>query len=215
MNMVEAKNILALYNNLSLIDKLHIYIRLRRLPFEIVEKYVAKKGNILDFGCGHGFFSLYLSKKSGNRSIVGVDISKEKIKTASDSKHSEKVSFKYAINSMSFLSKKFNYSCIVILNVFYLMDRENQKEAIRRASDSLKYGGKLLIIEPDASLKIRTFYEIIRESIMLKFLKRTKGAKLTYNTKQWWVENLKKYFGKVEYFNLGNRKHHLLYVCVK
>lgn len=215
MNAIEAKGILSLYRNLSFIDKLHIYIRLRRLPFEIVEKYVARKGNILDFGCGHGFFSLYLSKKSRNRNIVGVDISKEKIKIASDSKHSESVSFNCDPDSISFLNKKFNYSCIVILSVLYLLDRKSQQDVVKRASESLKCGGRLLIIEPDASLKLKTFYEIIRESIMLKFLKRTKGTSLTYNTKQWWVENLRKYFRKVECFSLGNRKHHLLYVCVK
>lgn len=215
MNAIEAKDILSLYENLSFIDKLHIYIRLRRLPFEVVEKYVARKGNILDFGCGHGFFSLYLSKKSRNRNIVGVDISKEKIKIASDSNHSGKVSFRYDSDSMSFLNEKYNYSSIVILSVLYLLDRKDQKEAIKRASESLKYGGRLLIIESDASFKFKTFYETIRESIMLRILKRTKGTRLTYNTKQWWIENLSKYFRKVEYFSLGNRKHHLLYVCEK
>lgn len=214
MNATEAKSILSLYKNLSFLDKVHIYIRLRRLPFEVVEKYVPKKGKILDFGCGHGFFSLYLSKKSKNRTVIGVDISKEKINAASDSSHSDKVSFKYDPNSMSFFNKLY-YSSIVILSVLYLLGRKDQQDLLKKASGALKAGGKLLIIEPDASLKIKTFYEIIRESIMLKLLKRTKGAKLTYNTKDWWIENLKKYFRKVEYFNLNNRKHHLLYICTK
>lgn len=211
----ESKKILALYKNISPVDKLHIYIRLRRIPFDFVEKFVPKKGKILDFGCGHGFFSLYVSQKSKDRVIIGVDISKEKIKTAASSKHSSKVSFKYSLDTISYLSKKLYYNCIVALNVLYLLKRKDQQDMLKRASNALAYGGKLLIIEPDASLKFRTFYEIIRESIMLSLLKRTKGSSLTYNTRAWWMKNLNKYFKKVECIKLRNKKHHVLFVCTK
>lgn len=215
MNAVEAKKILSLYKNLSFFDRLHIYIRLRRLPFEIIEKYVSKKGNILDFGCGHGFFSLYISEKSPQRQIIGVDISKEKIDIAKASKHSNKVSFKYTPGSMFFLQKKDAYNSIVIINVLYLLKRKEQKEILEKASKALIQGGNLLIVEPDASLKFSTFYEIMRESIMLNLLRRTKGSGLTYNTKEWWIKNLKKYFSKISYVQFASRKHHGLYVCTK
>ncbi|MBI2613578.1 MAG: class I SAM-dependent methyltransferase [Candidatus Levybacteria bacterium] len=215
MNKTEAKKILSLYKNLSFFDRFHIYIRLRRLPFETIEKYIPKNGKILDFGCGHGFFSLYMSQKSPARNIIGVDISKEKINVAKASKHSNKVSFSYDLRSMSFLEKQLDYDCIVIINVLYLLRRKEQEKVLEKASKALVKNGKLLIVEPDANLKFRTFYEIIRESIMLKLLRRTQGKGLTFNTKEWWIENLKKYLKKVEVREFPNKKHHLLYICTK
>lgn len=214
MKVLEAKKITSSYKKISLISKLHIYIRLRRLPFEIVEKYVPKKGQILDFGCGHGFFSIYLSQKSKARVITGIDIDKEKIENANSSVHGKNVTFKHSNNPIVYLSKRF-YNSIVILNVLYLLKREDQEEIIEKAYLSLEKGGTLLIIEPDATLKLRTFYEICRESIMLKLFHLTKGNTLTYNTKNWWMLRLKKQFKEVKCIKLGNRKHHLLYVCTK
>lgn len=215
MNAGEAKKILSLYKDLSAVDRLHIYVRLRRLPFEVVEKYIPKKGKILDFGCGHGFFSLYISSKSKQREIIGVDISAKKVSTANSSVHDKTVSFKYSQKTATFLEKKSYYSAIAILNVLYLMKREDQEKILEAASTALVKGGKLLIIEPDANLKIRTFYEIMRESIMIKLLGLTSGATLTYNKKQWWIKTLKKNFKRVEYKELEGRKHHLLYICSK
>ena len=215
MNAIEAGEILSLYKSLTLLDRLHIYIRLRRLPFEAIEKHVPKKGKILDFGCGHGFFSLYLSKRSKERDILGVDVDKEKINIASNSAHDGNVSFRYAQDTMRYLEEKLCYNSIVIINVLYLLKRESQERILEKASRALAAGGKLLIIEPDASLKLRTFYEIMRESIMLKLLRKTQGTNLTFNRKEWWINNLKKYFGKIEYESLIGKKHHIMYICTK
>lgn len=215
MNAIETNGLLSLYKNLSLIDKLHIYIRLRRLPFEVIEKYVPKKGKILDFGCGHGFFSLYMSKMCKDRSILGIDISKNKIGIASKSVHDKNVSFEYSDKTISYLEGKFCYNAIVILNVLYLLKRNDQENVMKNASRDLNKNGKLLIVEPDANLKFRTFYEIARESTMIRLLGLTKGTTLTYNTKEWWIGNLKKYFKKVECIGFNKKKHHLLYVCSK
>lgn len=215
MNAKEAKRILSLYRNLSFFDKLHIYIRLLRLPFEDIEKYVSQKGKILDFGCGHGFFSLYLSKKSSERRILGIDVAKKKIDIALNSRHSNKVNFKYAPKSTSFLQKKKAFNSIVAINVLYLVSRNDQKKILQKTKEALIPGGNFLLIEPDASLKLKTFYEIIRESIMLKILRKTEGSSLTFNTKEWWIENLKKYFKKIECKKLANKEHHILYICSK
>lgn len=215
MNARQAHAIVSLYRNLSFINKLHIYVRLRRLPFEIIEKYVPRRGKILDFGCGHGFFSLYMSKKSKDRSILGIDISKKKIDIASRSIHDRNVSFEYSDKTVSYLKERFCYNAIVILNVLYLLKRNDQKNIIKNASGALNKNGKLLIVEPDANLRIRTFYEVVRESIMIRLLGLTKGATLTYNTKKWWMGNLKKYFRQIECIEFSKKKHHLLYVCSK
>ena len=213
MIALEAKGILSLYKNLSLLSRFHIYIRLRRLPFEVIEKYVPKKGKILDFGCGHGFFSLYMSQKSKERTVIGVDISKEKIDIASESIHSKNVSFKCSPKATYFLQKKFCYNAIVIIDVLYLIARKDQQNLLQKASEALVENGKLLIVEPDASLKLRTFFAIARESIMIKLLRLTKGRSLTFNTQKWWIKNLKKYFKKVEYAKFTTKKHHILYIC--
>lgn len=212
MNSFQIKKILSCYTNISFLTKLHIYIRLQRSYFEEVERYIPKKGQILDFGCGHGFFSLYLSE-SQNRIITGVDISKKKIEAANKAKHGENIHFIYSPEPIKLLEKRLYYDGIAILNVLYLISVENQLEIIAKAKQSLKPKGKLLIMEHDAHKKIRTLYTKLREYIMVKILHLTYGKTLTYNDHAWWKKTLKEHFRNVEPIPIDRWKHQYLYIC--
>lgn len=214
MNALEVNSIISLYKDLSLIDKLHIYIRLRRWDFSIFEKYVPKRGKILDFGCGHGFFSLYLENKSKNRKILGLDISNKKIKLASNSRHSKRTSFR-CDKSLNYFNKKNNYDCIIALNVLYLLKDKEQKYIISKFYSSLKKGGRFLLFESNANFKLLAYITILREFIMVNILKLTSGSVISLHSKNWWMENLKHNFKDVKSISMGKNHFQELYICEK
>lgn len=214
MNSEEVKKILNLYKNLPFIDKLHIYIRLRRWDFSIFEKYVPKKGKILDFGCGHGFFSLYLENNSKYRKIIGLEISDKKIKIASESIHSNRITF-ICDKKLENLNKKNSFNCIIALNVLYLLRHEEQKYIINKFYSMLKKGGTLLLFESNADIKLLAFITILREFIMIKILKLTSGKVISLHPKNWWMKNLRHNFKKIKSISLGRNRFQELYICKK
>lgn len=210
-----AKNIFSLYPDIPFIDKLHIYIRLRRPFFETAEKHVPQTGKILDFGCGHGLFSLYLSSKSKHRNITAVDISKRKINLAKASRHSRRITFLYLKDTTSTLKKSQQYDAIVVINVLYLLDRNQQKQIIKKFHHALKKNGQLIITEQDSSFAFKTFYTKLREFIMVRVFRLTSGKTLTFNPHSWWLTTLKKHFDKITFENIDKKGFQKLYLCVK
>lgn len=212
MNSRQARGIASLYRNISLIDRLHIYIRIRRSYFDIIEKYIPKSGNILDFGCGHGFFSLYLEKKSIERQITGTDISDKKIRIANLSIHNKKNIFVVDKN-LDILNNKNYFDCITVLNVLYLLKSEEQQYIMKKLISSLKKKGVLIILEPDADLKFLTFITKIREYMMVKLFRLTSGENVLFRSKNWWIKLLKKHFKVVKSVALSKNNFHQLYIC--
>lgn len=215
MKTKHIKSILSLYKDAGAVDKIHIYIRLRRSYFDKIEKYIPQKGNILDFGCGHGFFSFYLSQKSDNRSIIAVDVSKRKIDLAKKAKGKENIKFIYKQDAIRYLKNLTDYDCIVILNVLYLMSKNDQIKTIQNASSALKKNGVLVLVDHDAEIRINTFYTRLRELLMLRILKLTSGDTLTFSPHYFWIDILKQNFSKVNFYKLDKSGFQKLYVCRK
>lgn len=215
MNDIEVREILALYRNLSPLAKLHMQVRLKRAYFDRIEKFVPKKGKILDFGCGHGFFSLYLAKKSSTRHIKAVDVAKSKISIAKDSKHSNRISFNHSRKTETFFNKLSDFDCIVVVNVLYLVPRTKQELLVQKAAQTLKQGGKLLIVEHNAEKRFKTLYTKIRELIMVRLLRLTYGEALTFNTHLWWMKLFREHFKNVTYRKLDPWGLQILYICTK
>lgn len=215
MKAERLKSIFTLYKNAGIIDKAHIYIRLKRSYFDKIEKYIPRKGNILDFGCGHGFFSFYLSQNSDKRSITAVDVSKRKIDLAKKAAGKKNIKFIYKNDTINYLKSLTNYDAIAILNVLYLMSKNDQIKTIQNASNALKKNGVLVLVDHDADIKINTFYTRLRELFMLRILRLTSGDTLTFNPHYFWIDILKQNFNKVNFYKLDTSGFQKLYVCRK
>ena len=72
----------AAYRDAPRQERLHVAGRWRTCPFAAVEPHVPKAGRIMEIGCGHGLFSLYLALQSPERSVTGVDVDADKIPVA-------------------------------------------------------------------------------------------------------------------------------------
>ncbi len=100
---------------------------------------------ILDFGCGKGIISNYLTKKNKNSYIYGIDISKENIKECKKNKISENQYFKINVgNKTHFKDDYFDeVHCYEVLEHV-----KNVKKTLSEIKRVLKNGGRLYLSVP-------------------------------------------------------------------
>jgi len=71
-------------NKLPLFPRIYLRLRPLIIPFEIIEKQVPNKGNVVDVGCGFGIFANFLATHSKERNVIGIDLNKKRINLANE-----------------------------------------------------------------------------------------------------------------------------------
>ncbi len=100
--------------------------------------------NILDIGCGYGYFSYFLHYKNPNRKILGLDYDEEKIDIAKNGYNkTENLKFKVAdIVNYSFES---NTDAIFFNDVLHYLPQKEQVLVIEKAIQNLNHNGIIII----------------------------------------------------------------------
>src|SRR5919108_5647012 len=134
---------LARYGSAPIGARLFVHGRAFLSDLAVVERYVPKKGFIVDLGCGHGLFACVLRESSPTRRVLGIDLDPRKIAVA-----------RGAIQDTQWL--RFEVGDIVkdpppkcdavtIVDVLYLLPFEQQEQALRNAGSALGEGGPLVV----------------------------------------------------------------------
>ena len=157
----------------------HARLRWLTTPLRAVEQLVPREGVIVDFGCGHGLFSLLLAMESPGRRVVGVDIDREKIQAG-----------RAAVGELDLLDRvelsvvehgwcpTDPFDAFVCNDVLYLMGHERATEVITAACDLVTPGGRVVIKEigPTPSWKARV--NDAQERLATQVLRITDGDRL-------------------------------------
>lgn len=109
----------------------------------VVERYVPRKGFVVDLGCGHGLFACLLRETSPTRRVLGIDLDERKIAVA-----------RSAIQDTQWL--RFEVGDIVrdapprcdavtIVDVLYLLPPDEQELVLRNAAAALAEGAPLVV----------------------------------------------------------------------
>lgn len=141
-------------------------VRIWDSPFEQVERFVPKKGLIIDLGCGDGFFSNYLAIKSPLRKIVGVEINRNRIKIADKG-------FKNTKFITGDVTKKKIKSADTILMfhlLHHLLAPLDQIDLIKDCVRKLSKGGKLIIIEVDTKPIHKYLFSNLTDKVIVPIL---------------------------------------------
>ncbi|MFA5770931.1 MAG: class I SAM-dependent methyltransferase [Patescibacteria group bacterium] len=126
-------------------------IRIWEAPCWEVEKLVPRRGIIVDLGCGEGIFTNLWALSSKSRNIVGIDQDKERIRQAD--KGIKNVTFRRG-NILT--APLLNSNAIILFHVLHhLISRKDQESLIRKSHQTLKKGGKLIIVEVDIKFTIK------------------------------------------------------------
>lgn len=143
----------------SLFTKLRFYYA----PFTDVEKLLPRKGVIIDLGCGEGIFANFVGLRFSTRQVLGIEIDKNRILLAD--KGLKNVSFKIGNIVNAKLPKA---DAIVLIQVLHHLNTYKEQENIlRKAVQSLRKGGKLIIVEIKIALSLQYFLTWIADHFLV------------------------------------------------
>ncbi|MBI5222291.1 MAG: class I SAM-dependent methyltransferase [Candidatus Magasanikbacteria bacterium] len=112
-------------------------------PYEAVDAMLPRHGTIVELGCAEGLLSNYLAISSSNRSVIGYEIVPERLARAK----------KRIKNTRYFVGDIIEVpypkaDAVVLFHVLHhLPGKANQELVLRKAKQSLKKGGTLVIVE--------------------------------------------------------------------
>ncbi|HEY7069505.1 MAG TPA: class I SAM-dependent methyltransferase [Acidimicrobiales bacterium] len=170
-----AERVLDAYSGLARGDRFHVAMRWRSCPFPEVEAAVPRAGRVLEVGCGHGLFSLYLAATSPERTVVGVDIDAAKLVSARQAADAAglPVTFAETIPEGS-------WDAITIVDVLYLLGEGPALDLLRELAAKLAPGGVLAVKEID--VRPRWKYQLARwqEIVATRVTRITEGEGVAF-----------------------------------
>ena len=117
--------------------------------YKFVSKLIAGKKDVLELGCGDGWYSRIVKQNVKHLTISDVDNI-----FIEDSKKREKTwKFNYLIHDMSKKATKEKFDVIYMLDVFEHVPKSKEKKFVENLINSLKSGGILLSGAPSLSFQ--------------------------------------------------------------
>jgi len=206
---------LSCYRKLPLMVRFHNYVRHKTCPFDRIEPWVPQEGMIYDLGCGHGLFSIYLALSSRTRRIVGSDSSEDKIAAAILASHTiSNVEFRQA-NILNLPMEMCD--AVIILDVLYLMNHEQQEKIIERCRKYLRPGGLLIVTATDTRPRWKYLWAYFQELLAVRLFRITTGYGLCFRPGGEFTSLFAKigFEAHSEKIDRGYVYPHLLFICKK
>jgi ubiquinone/menaquinone biosynthesis C-methylase UbiE len=151
-------------------DRLNSKIRrLLQNPDKILSKYVQTGMNVLDYGCGVGYFTIPISKMVGSiGKVYAVDIQQEMLE-----KLGVKLSKTDIKNVVPVLkgTHKLNIAekIDLAIAIYVVHEVRNQKEFFLEINSILNPHGKLIVIEPNIIVQKKHFNKTIEYAVQSGF----------------------------------------------
>jgi len=158
--------------------------------YKFVSKLIAGKNDVLELGCGDGWYSRIVKQNVKNLTISDIDNI-----FIDDSKKREKIwKFNYLIHDMSKKVTKQKFDVIYMLDVFEHIPKNKEKKFIENLINSLKQGGILLSGAPSLSFQ--------------KFVKNPDPTHVNYKSGMATKKFFEKYFQNVFNFSMNDEIVH-------
>jgi len=172
------------YRDAPLTVRVHVAGRWWTCPFAPIADALAGADRVLDVGCGHGLFPLYLATRHSASEIVGVDIDREKLITARaaalaaglDGRVSfEVVGAAYTPADETPVRPVEGWDGISVVDVLYLLGQERAMQLLRTAAKALAPGGRLVVKEIDTTPAWKHRISAAQEVVATRVLRITQG----------------------------------------
>lgn len=154
--------------------KFFLFINLRYFIIPFKKYFKETKGyELLDFGCGHGLFSYYFSKKNTTFNIISYDIDLYRLSFLNNLTKYSKIKNIHIIKDLSNLSHK-KFDTILIIGVLSLFKDDDVIKNLKKLNLFLKDDGRIIISEILKSKSLIFKFHQKREYFFKK-IKFTKG----------------------------------------
>jgi len=167
------------YASQSFTTRAHVALRWWTCPFRAVARAVPESGTVLDAGCGHGLFSVYLAAQSPQRRITGVDIDDDKLTIARAAARAagveDRVDFRQVTAAWH---PDASWDTIVEVDMLYLLGRRRADEWLEQAAGALTPGGHLVVKELDVEPRWKARWSRFQEVLATRVARITEGDEL-------------------------------------
>ena len=202
------KEIIQLHSRYGVLIRMYARLRMMLSPIVEIERYVPRKGNVLDLGCGSGIFANILSAGSPQRKVYGVDYSSERIETAKKiSRGNPNLEFVAGdVNATPFE----RFEVVTLIDLLHHMPFEEQDDLLKKVCDKLNKGDTLIIKDLEKAPCWKYIFHYIQDSISYR-------ERLYFRSAEEMKEVLEKTGFQVERISLatGYPHPHVLYKCKK
>lgn len=160
-------------------DRFHVAVRWRSCPFAEIETHVPRAGRVLDLGCGHGAFALYLAATAPERAVTGVDVDEAKLVSARRAAARADLPVRFVRAADGALPEG-PWDAIAVVDVLYLVGRDAALALVDDAARALAPGGALVVKEID--VRPRWKYELARaqELVSTRVTRITEGTGVAF-----------------------------------
>jgi SAM-dependent methyltransferase len=167
------------YRGLGRGDRFHVAVRWRSCPFPQVEQHVPRAGRVLDLGCGHGAFALYLAATAPQRDVTGVDVDEAKLASARRAAADADLPVRF-VHAADGALPAGPWNAITVVDVLYLLGRAAALALVADAARALAPGGALVVKEID--VRPRWKYELARaqEIVSTRLTRITEGTGVAF-----------------------------------
>jgi 2-polyprenyl-3-methyl-5-hydroxy-6-metoxy-1,4-benzoquinol methylase len=173
---------LACYRSAGPAARLHVAVRWASCPFGVIDAALPASGRILEVGCGHGLCSVVVARSSHARQVVGTDIDADKIgaaETAAAVARAEGADVRFETAGVGEIADG-PWNGIVVVDVFYLLDRATQAKVVGQLAEQLAPGGVLVLKEMDVVPRWKSEWNRLQETLAVRVLGITEGTELTF-----------------------------------
>ena len=180
MNVADSavRKVLDAYGHLGRGDRFHVAVRWRSCPFPQVEAQVPRVGRILEVGCGHGLFSLFLAARAPGRQVTGIDIDAAKLDSARLAAEEAGVPVTFAEVDGPLPGGP--WDAIAVVDVLYLLGPDAALDLVRRASAALAPGGSLVVKEIDVRPRWKYQVSRLQEVVSTRVTRITAGEAVAF-----------------------------------
>ena len=186
---IKKPHLFSRYGNISLKTRTFLWLRNLMTPYSKMSAELPVKGRLLDWGCGHGLFTLALALDSPHREIIGIDHDSERVKLASQSLKDLKA---VQIETGSLLdptppSELNRYDGIALIDVMHYFKLGEQKQILEDGYSRLVNGGILIFREVNPEGGIVSSWNRLYERIATRSgFTQSKEESLTFRSVVEW-----------------------------
>lgn len=214
---IEYRKLNALYTKAGFYTKFYNFLRFYTCPFKIITQFVPSDGDIVELGCGTGFFLNYLGMNYPDRKLYGFDWNRSKVEAAKSSIYgSWNITFEQCdIGDRNFIIP--SAKCILLLDVLYYLSHNRKKDVLKKCYDSLRPDGVLVIKDMEKTFSPKFIWGFFQDFLVIKIfhLQHTDG--LNFGSRAEYCLLLEESGFCVDVFDIskGYFYPHILYVAKK